>query len=372
MEILATAARRSGERRVALTPDSARRLVAAGHNVTIQSGAGVAAGFNDRTYQESGAQIGTPSSPDVVVTVEPPGPADIGDARAVLGLLEPLDRPEHLQSLAATGATLFAFELVPRTTRAQAVDVLSSQATIAGYESVLEAARLSDRLFPMLTTAAGTIRPASVVILGAGVAGLQAIATARRLGAVVSAFDVRAAAAEQVESLGARFISIDMESQDASAAGGYARQLAEETEERMLKQLFGHVIEADAVITTAAIPGRSAPRLVTKEMVSAMRPGSVVVDGAAATGGNCEVTLPGQTTLIEGVTVSGPLHLASQAANHASMLFGRNVAAFVGFLTDEAGQFHINPDDDVVIQSMAAQEGQIVNPRVQALTNTSG
>lgn len=367
MELLAIVARRPGELRVALTPDSTRRLVAAGHVVNIESGAGLAAGFNDRDYQEAGAVIGSDPDADLIVTVEPPEIDQIRAAGAVLGLLEPLDRPDHLRALAATGATLFAFELVPRTTRAQAVDVLSSQATIAGYESVLEAARLSDRLFPMLTTAAGTIRPAGVVVLGTGVAGLQAIATARRLGAVVSAFDVRAEAAEQVESLGARFISLDVESQDAAAAGGYAQELAEDAEERMLKQLFHHVVEADVVITAAAVPGRAAPRLVTKEMVAGMRRGAVVVDGAAATGGNCEVTMPGQTILEDGVTVAGPLHLASQAANHASKLFGRNVAAFVGFLADEQGRFHIDPDDDVVTQSMAAHNGEIVNTRIQDL-----
>jgi H+-translocating NAD(P) transhydrogenase subunit alpha len=365
MHIHALAPRRPGERRVAITSDSARRLIAAGHRVTVEPGAGSGAGYPDKDYEAAEAEVSSAGDADLVVTVHPPLPDQIGGARAVLGLLEPLDDPARIQELAASGATLFAFELVPRTTRAQAMDVLSSQATLAGYEAVIEAAAACDRIFPMLTTAAGTIRPSRVLVLGAGVAGLQAIATARRLGASVHGFDVRSAAAEQVESLGATFVSVDIEAQDSTETGGYARELADDSEERLLAGLFEHVTAADAVITTAAIPGRPAPRLVTAEMVAAMRPGSVIVDGAAATGGNCEVSRPGETVTVDGVTVMAPLDLASRAANHASQLYARNVVNFVGLLSTEDASLDLDVDDDIVEGSMVARGGEIVHERVQ-------
>ncbi len=364
MRVSVLAAQRREERRVALTPDSAHRLIGSGHNVSIEAGAGAGAGFPDDSYREAGASIGNPDETDVMVCVEPPEPGRVAGTQAVLGLLEPLDDHDHLHKLASTGVSLLAFELVPRTTRAQTVDALSSQATIAGYAAVIEAAGLSDRIFPMLTTAAGTIRPAGVVVLGAGVAGLQAIATARRLGAVVSAFDVRAAAAEQVRSLGARFIEVNIEAQDSSGSGGYASQLAENMEAAVLAGLFEPVTKADVVVTTAAIPGRPAPRLVSSEMVAAMRPGAVIVDGVASTGGNCEVTTPGETVTHHGVVVSGPLDLPSRAANHASLLYGRNVANFIGFMSGDNAEFHLDMDDEVVASTLAATHGEIVNPRV--------
>ncbi|HEX7100363.1 MAG TPA: NAD(P) transhydrogenase subunit alpha [Acidimicrobiia bacterium] len=369
MEIHALAATTEWERRVALTPDGVRQLVGKGHRVSIDPGVGARSGFADSDYTEAGATLGDGSGADLLVCVERPDPARVGGATAVLGLLDPLDplgSHEGLASLVATGSTLIAFELVPRTTRAQTVDVLSSQSSLAGYQAALEAAALCDRIFPMLTTAAGTIRPANVLVLGAGVAGLQAIATARRLGAVVSGFDVRAAAAEQVESLGATFVSVEIEPQDAEASGGYAQELADEAEKRLLEGLYEPVTAADAVITTAAIPGRPAPRLVTAAMVSAMRAGSVVIDGAASTGGNCEVSKPGETIVVDGVKVSAPLDLASRNANHASQLFSRNVVNFVDLITDAEGGLDVAVDDEIVQQSTVATGGEITHERVRS------
>jgi H+-translocating NAD(P) transhydrogenase subunit alpha len=367
MLISTLAPTREGERRAALTPAAVEGLIRDGHAVTVEPGSGTGAGFDDDAYRRAGAAIGSLDRPDLVIVIEPPTPDRITGARAVLGLLEPLDHPGTFAPLAATGATMFAFELLPRTTRAQAADALSSQATVAGYQAALEAAVLSDRLFPMLTTAAGTLRPAAVLVLGAGVAGLQALATAKRLGAVVSAFDVRAAAAEAVESLGGRFVEVGMEPQDETAAGGYARELEGDSEDRVRAGLFQHVSAADAVITTAAVPGRAAPRLVTREMLAAMRTGAVVVDGAASTGGNCEVSEPGSIVEVDGVLVSAPLDLASRAADHASQLYGRNVATFIGFLSGDNGELSVDPDDDIVTGAMAARDGRIVHDRVRDL-----
>lgn len=354
------------ERRVAVTPDSVRRLAEQGHRVSIDPGAGDASGYPDAGYREVGASIGRPEEVDLLICVEPPSADDTAGAHAVLGLLDPLGRVAEVDKLAQAGAALLAFELIPRTTRAQTVDVLSSQASLAGYQAALEAAVRCDRIFPMLTTAAGTIRPSRVLVLGAGVAGLQAIATARRLGAVVHGFDVRSAAAEQVESLGATFVSVDVEPQDATAAGGYAQELEKDTETRLLEGLFPHVEPADAVITTAAIPGKPAPLLVTAGMVEAMRHGSVVVDGAAATGGNCEVSRPGETMTVDGVSISAPLDLPSRSANHASQLFGRNVVNFVTLLTGEDASLQLDVDDDIVQAATVARGGQVVHERVHA------
>jgi NAD(P) transhydrogenase subunit alpha len=267
--------------------------------------------------------------------------------------------------MAAHGAIIFAFEAVPRTTRAQVVDALSSQATVAGYQGVLEAATLTDRLFPMLTTAAGTIRPSRVLILGAGVAGLQAIAMARRMGAVVSAFDVRAAAAEQVRSLGATFIEVEMQAQDASTSGGYAKEVAADQQAQILAGLAPHVAAADVVVSTAAIPGRSAPLLIDDSMVSSMRRGAVIVDLAASTGGNCSATQPGSRIEVDGVIVEGATDLVSRVARDASAMYARNVAAFVDLITgaDDAA-FVANWDDDIVAESCVARDGVLVHPRI--------
>lgn len=364
MQIHALTGRRPGERRSPITPESVRTLVEAGHQVTFEPGIGVAASMTDAVLEEAGARADSDPRTDLVVTVEPPDEDRASGAAAVLGLLEPLDNPGHLNKLATSGATLLAFELIPRTTRAQAVDVLSSQATLAGYHAALEGAYRCDRILPMLTTAAGTLRPAQVLVLGAGVAGLQAIATARRLGARVAAFDVRAAAAEQVESLGARFIELDLEPQDATATGGYAHELEDSAETRLLEGLHPHVVEADIVITAAAIPGRPAPRLVTAKMVEGMRPGSVVVDGSAATGGNCDLSRPGEVVDVDGVRVSAPLDLASRSAFHASQLFARNVSNFVAMITGDGAALDLDRDDEVVTGATVAKGGEIVHERV--------
>lgn len=339
--------------------------MAAGHRVMVEEGAGSRAGHADREYAEAGAEVVNGNrawGADLVATVRRPEPPDLLTGRSVLGLLQPFDDPAAARSLAATGAIVWAFEAVPRTTRAQTVDALSSQATAAGYQAALEAARECHRFFPMLTTAAGTIPPARVVVLGAGVAGLQAIATARRLGAVVEAFDVRAEAAEQVRSLGASFIEIDVEAQDAGQTGGYAREVEEETRARILAGLAPHVERADAVITTAAIPRRRAPVLITAPMVEAMRPGTVIVDLAASTGGNCELTVPGETISHGGVTIVGDTDLVSRVAADASHMYARNVASFCELITGPDGGFRPNWEDEIVAASCIARDGQLTHP----------
>ena len=359
----------ANEARVAITPDVAKRLIAAGHAVVVETDAGARAGYRDDEYREAGASIGTGSDVwacEFVATVERPPASVLGPDSAVIGLIAPFDDPSAMHSLAESGATVFALEAVPRTSRAQTVDALSSQAAVAGYQAVLEAASTSDRFFPMLTTAAGTIRPANVVVLGAGVAGLQAIATARRLGAVVSAFDVRAAAAEQVESLGASFITIDTEAQDSSESGGYAREVAADEQQRIIDGLAPHLTKADAVITTAAIPGRPAPLLIEEKTVHAMRPGAVIVDVAASTGGNCELTKPGETIHVDGVSIIGDTDLVSRVANHASQMYARNVMAFIELITDpETADLRIDYSDDIVDGACIARGGVVVHPRLQ-------
>lgn len=352
------------ERRVALVPDVVKKLVAAGHRVSVEPGAGLRAGFPDDRYREAGAEIERPRDADVVAVVEAPTSGEI-PGRAVIGMLRPFDDAAAMDRLAATGITAWAFEAVPRTTRAQSMDALSSQATVAGYQAVLEGAVASDRFFPMLTTAAGTIRPANVVVLGAGVAGLQAIATARRLGAVVSAFDVRAAAAEQVESLGAKFITLEVPAQDAADSGGYAREVAEDEQRRILDGLAPILAEADVVVTTAAIPGRPAPLLIEAATVERMRPGAVIVDLAASTGGNCEVTVAGETIRHHGVTVIGATDLMARVPADASRMYARNVAAFLELVSGPDGSFQPEVDDEIVIESTICRGGAVVHPRLQ-------
>jgi NAD(P) transhydrogenase subunit alpha len=351
-----------GERRVALTPDVVAKLVDAGHAVHVESGAGLHAGFPDAAYADAGAEVGTASATaDITVTVVDPGGAPAG---AILGLLDPFVATDRMTELAAAGTTVFAFEAVPRTTRAQVVDALSSQATAAGYQAVLVGAEASDRFFPMLTTAAGTIRPSKVVVLGAGVAGLQAIATARRLGAVVSGFDVRAAAAEQVESLGARFITLDDEPGDASDAGGYAKQLADDAQQRLIDGLRPHVADADVVISTAAIPGRPAPKLIDDAGLGAMRAGAVVVDLAAATGGNTTRTVAGERVVHDGVLLIGDTRLVGGVAADASRMYAKNVASFLELLAGDEGAYAPDWDDDIIAESCIARDGRLVHPRL--------
>lgn len=348
-----------------ITPDLAARLAREGHEVVVEREAGLAAGFDDRSYQEAGARTGTAKeawSVDLALIVEDPDPSP-GPA-ALLGLLHPFDRPEAMVRLARTGVTAFAFEAVPRTTRAQTVDALSSQATVSGYRATLEAAAALDRFFPMLTTAAGTIRPAKVLVLGAGVAGLQAIATARRLGAVVSAFDVRAAAAEQVQSLGATFIETGI-SQDEAQTGGYAQEVSADEELKIVEVLAPHIEAADAVIATASVPGRPAPRLVSAESVERMRRGAVIVDLAASSGGNCELTRPGSTIEHGGVRIIGDTDLASRVAGHASSMYARNAAAFVELVVDEDGKLAPDWEDDIVAAMCVTRDGKVVHPGVR-------
>lgn len=356
------------ETRVAITPDVAKRLIAKNHTVHVESGAGTRAGYLDEMYVEAGASIIDMDAvwkTEFVATIERPDARRLGPDSALIGLLGPFDAPDQMRNLAGTGATLFAFEAVPRTSRAQVVDALSSQASVAGYQAVIEAAAASDRFFPMLTTAAGTIRPSSVVVLGAGVAGLQAIATAKRLGAVVSAFDVRSAAAEQVESLGAKFIEVNTPAQDAAASGGYATEVAADQQRLIIDGLASYIAAADAVISTAAIPGRPAPLLITGATVKEMRPGAVIVDVAAATGGNCELTEPGSDIKVDGVTIIGSTDLVARVPNHASQMYARNVMSFIDLIADpESGALVINLDDDIVDGARITGGGSVVHPRL--------
>jgi NAD(P) transhydrogenase subunit alpha len=321
------------ERRVALVPDGVARLVKGGHAVAVERDAGAAAGFPDARYEEAGAAIATGDAvwngADVVLKVQRPAPDEIEriERGAVLvALMSPATAAPAVERLRARGVHVFAMELVPRTTKAQSMDALSSQATVAGYKAVLVGAGALPRFLPMLTTAAGSIAPARVFVIGAGVAGLQAIATARRLGGIVTAFDVRPAVREQVQSLGATFVDAGA---SAEGAGGYAKELAADEQARVEAAIAGHISGVDLVITTAQIPGRAAPRLVSDAMLATMRPGSVVVDLAAESGGNCEATRAGEVIVAHGVTVLGPLNLASTLPFHASQMYGRNVVAFV-------------------------------------------
>ncbi len=336
-----------GERRVALIPETVGRL-GDGVEVIVEPGAGDAAGFSDDAYREAGATIGDAWSADVVAKVAAPTAeeaARLHDGQVLIAFLTPLTDTPGIERLAAAGVIGFALESVPRITRAQPMDALSSQATVGGYKAALIAADRMPRFFPMLMTAAGTIPPAKVLVLGAGVAGLQAIATARRLGAVVSGFDVRAAVREQVESLGASFLDLGIEGEETE--GGYAGELTAEQQAAQQNELQARIPLFDAVITTAAIPGRPAPKLITAEAVRAMRPGSVIVDLAAETGGNCELTRPGEEIVESGVTIVGTTNLPSTMATHASQLLSRNVAALVGLMVTD-GAVSLDWDDDVI------------------------
>jgi NAD(P) transhydrogenase subunit alpha len=361
------------ERRVAITPDITVRLVKQSLEVVVEEGAGTAAGFLDKEYTNAGASIVSEASSawgcDVVASVRPPEEQEIALMRrgaVLIGLIQPLDRPEVSAALARAGVTALAFETVPRTTKAQSMDVLSSQATAAGYQAVLEAATAITKFFPMLTTAAGTIAPAKVLVLGAGVAGLQAIATAKRLGAMVSAYDVRAAVAEQVESLGARFVSLELEQQRDQDAGGYARELEDAAQRRLLMQLGEHVSRHDVVISTAAIPGKPAPLLVTKEMVEAMHPGSVIVDLAVSTGGNCELSIADEVVVHSGVKILAPTDLVSGVATHTSQMFARNTLNLLSYLIHEEG-LRIDLEDEITAGACITHDGKVVNDLVRSM-----
>src|SRR5829696_7888945 len=340
----------AGELRVALTPDSAGRLVKGGHEVRIQAGAGTRAGFPDSAYESAGASVvdGASLYADAVLVcrVQPPTPAEVAklpEGTTLLALLAPSRNAPLLTTLASRRITALAPELVPRITRAQSMDVLSSQSTVAGYKAVLLGAGELGKFLPMLTTAAGNIPPARVFIVGAGVAGLQAIATARRLGGVVSAFDVRPAAREQVQSLGATFVANELVSESAQTEGGYARAQTEDEQARTLAAIGNHIKDQDLVVTTAQIPGRAAPILITAEMVATMRAGSVIVDLAAETGGNCALSVPGETTEHDDVTIIAPLNVASTVAFHASQMFGRNIFELLKLIVKD-GALNLDAD----------------------------
>ncbi|MCL6441040.1 MAG: Re/Si-specific NAD(P)(+) transhydrogenase subunit alpha [Thermoleophilum sp.] len=359
----------ASERRVALTPEVVERLVRSGLEVAIEPGAGLGSHHSDEQYREAGAKVeaGAGLSGDVVVKVQPPSLDEVGQLRegaVLIGFLQPFTSPELVRALAQARVTALAMEAIPRTTRAQTMDALSSQATVAGYQAALIAARELPRFFPMLTTAAGTIRPAKVLVLGAGVAGLQAIATARRLGAIVFGYDVRAAVREQIESLGARFLEIDLGIEDAEAQGGYARPLTEEEQQRQRELLADAIAGMDAVISTAAVPGRRAPLLIIEDAVRRMPAGSVIVDLAAETGGNCELTKAGETVEAHDVKVIGPVNLPSAMPDHASQLYARNIQALLELVTEE-GKLALDFDDEIVRSACITRDGEIVHEGVR-------
>jgi H+-translocating NAD(P) transhydrogenase subunit alpha len=336
-----------GERRVALVPETAGKLAAAGFDIVVETGAGDAASFPDAAYTDAGAAIGDAWSADVLAKVRKPDEQETGrllDGQILIGFLDPLADPAGVERIAARGVTAFAMESVPRITRAQAMDALSSQATVGGYRAGLLAAEHLPRFFPMLMTAAGTVPPAKVLVIGAGVAGLQAIATARRLGAVVTGFDVRPAVREQIESLGANWLDLGVSG--AEAEGGYARELTPEEMQAQQAALESRIAEFDAVITTAAVPGRAAPKIIPASAVAAMRPGSVIVDLAADTGGNCELTVPGEIATRDGVTLVGLTNIPSTMPYHASTLYSRNVMALLLHLAPD-GQMNLDWSDEI-------------------------
>jgi len=362
----------SGETRTALMPDSVRALASASATILIESGVGEAAGAQDSDYAAAGAKIENDraellSQSDVLLCVNRPSNDDIDRLRTgsvVIGFLRPLDEPANLIQMLERKLTAFAMELIPRSTRAQTMDALSSMATIVGYKAVLLAAERLPRMFPLLMTAAGTIAPAKVLVLGAGVAGLQAIATARRLGGVVEAYDVRAAAGEHVRSLGAKFLRVDLGDIKTEDAGGYAVELSEEALKRGRDMITTHARTSDVIITSAQVPGRRAPLLLTEEAVAGMKPGSIIVDLAGATGGNCAVSSPGETVDRDGVVVMSPLNLAATVPVHASQLYSRNITAFMKLLIDDKGELKIDLRDDVVGPTCVLHQGDVVNSRV--------
>ena len=360
-----------GERRVALIPDIAGRLIKAGHTIRIERGAGISAGFPDNLYTDAGAQVvehgALYSGADLVVRVGRPNDAELDEipqGTALVGLLAPLGDPGYVEKLAAHKLRALSMDAIPRITRAQAMDVLSSQSNIAGYKAVILAAEHLPKFFPMLTTAAGTIPPAKVLILGAGVAGLQAIATARRLGAVVSGYDVRAVVKEQVQSLGATFLEFDLGA-DAEAKGGYAKELTPEQAERQRQWMADHIGNSDVVIPTALVPGRRAPILITEEAVRKMRPGSVIVDVAADAGGNCALTKPGEIVVANGVKIVGTKNLPATMPLHASQLYSRNVFALLDVLVKD-GKLTLDRNDEIVRDTLLTENGEILHEPTKA------
>jgi NAD(P) transhydrogenase subunit alpha len=361
----------SGERRVALVPEVVSQLTRAGHRVVVERGAGIRAGFTDEAYRAAGCDLDDSaeeiySTAQMILKVQRPGRAEVGEAELdqmkegsiLIGLLQPSGDPSLFQQLAERQIIACSMELVPRTTRAQMMDALSSQSTVAGYKAVLLAANALQKFFPMLMTAAGTVRPARVLVIGARVAGLQAIATARRIGAVVEAFDTRPVVKEQVQSLGAKFVELDLRGEDAQDAGGYARELSKDHIRREKELIHKRALQSDVIITTALIPGKPAPMLVDAETVAAMQPGSVIVDLAGEQGGNCELSVPGETVVRHDVTIIAPLHISSDLAFHASQMYAKNVAALVVLLAPK-GELNLNFSDDIISAVCVTAGGEI-------------
>jgi NAD(P) transhydrogenase subunit alpha len=355
----------AGERRVALVPEVIKKMAAKGFEVVVEPGAGADAMLSDERYEEAGATISDDVwSADVVAKVAAPDDdevARLGDSTILVGFLGPLTNAHTTQALADAGATSFAMEAIPRISRAQAMDALSSQSNVSGYKSVLLATQHLGRFLPMMMTAAGTVPPARVLVLGAGVAGLQAIATARRLGAQVTGYDVRAAVAEQVRSLGAAFLELEA-GKGAEGEGGYARELTDEEKQAQQEELADKIATFDVVITTALVPGRRAPILVTKRSVEQMKAGSVIVDLAGESGGNCELTEPGEVVVVHDVTIVSPLNLPASMAEHSSMLYARNVQSLLELLVDDDGELHLDFDDEIVSGACITRGGEIVHP----------
>jgi len=366
------------ERRVALVPTLIPALVRKGFDIWIEAGAGTEAGFFDEDYQEKGALVVSQrgelfNKADVILQVRGLG-ANLKQGRSdlkmmhsdqvVIGLFNPLGEPKAIRELAEQGVILFALELLPRITRAQSMDVLSSMATIAGYKAVLLAANTLPKMFPMMMTAAGTISPTRLFVVGAGVAGLQAIATARKLGAILSAYDIRPAVKEEVESLGARFVELELEEEEVATGGGYAKSMSESFYRRQRELMTKVVAESDVVITTAAVPGKKAPILITEEMVNEMSPGSVIVDLAAEQGGNCELSRPGEITVKGGVSILAPINIPSTIPSHASQMYAKNIANFLEYITED-GKIKLDDEDQIIRETLVTQNGEVVHPQVR-------
>ena len=376
MKILVLKETAAGERRVALTPANASQLIKIGHTIQVESGAGAGSGYADDEYENAGAGIasdraGALGDAELILQVDGPGTGSevggqLSPGQFSLAQQDPLGNPEGARQAAEAGYSMLALETIPRISRAQSMDVLSSMATLAGYKAVLLAADHLPKMFPMLMTAAGTVAAARVFVIGAGVAGLQAIATARRLGAIVEGYDVRDAALEQIESLGAKAVRLDMGGDDAEGAGGYAKEQGEDFNRRQQEELAKVVSRSDVVITTAAIPGRPSPLLITQAAVEGMQAGSVIVDLAAERGGNCEVTQANQTVEHHGVTVLGPTDLPSRVPRHASQMFGNNVTTLLKHLTGEDGAMSLDLDDEITNDILVAHEGVVRHPRIRS------
>jgi len=366
----------AGERRVAIVPELLPKMTKAGIEVRLQPGAGIEAGFTDQAYLEKGARIEEDvlAAADVVLKVQPPGSEQIATMRegvVLIGMLQPYSNGRGIEELSRRRITAFALELMPRITRAQSMDVLSAMSTVTGYKAVLLGASRLHKLFPLLMTAAGTVQPARVFIIGAGVAGLQAIGTARRLGAVVEAYDTRPAVKEQVESLGAKFVQLGLDTKEAEAKTGYAKAQSEDFYRRQQEEMAPHLAAADVVITTALVPGKPAPKLISADHVRQMRPGSVIVDLAAEQGGNCALTVPGQDVVQHGVVILGPLNLASSVPYHASLMYARPVASFLFHLCKE-GKLQMDLNDELTRGPLVTHQGEIVHEVARAAVAGQG